>query len=139
MDALVVYFDQLLGAVRTQKLLKLFSTFFDHLKLFSVISRQNQQKNVWKWTKIVTFVYSSKLVDMKKLVDSLRGGTSNLSIFGWFFVKTAGKKFFDQLSGAHSTWKLVEIHNVQFLLFSMQCCCSLPLFDFLACIKCDRK
>ena len=26
-------------------------------------------------------------------------------------LKTAEKKYFDQLSGARSTWKLVEIHN----------------------------
>ena len=43
----VVYFNQLLGAAHTQ--------------------------NVWKWTKKRGLVYSSKLIDMQKLVDSLRG------------------------------------------------------------------
>ena len=50
-----------------------FSTFFVIFKAFSVISRLKSLKNDWKWTKKCGFVYSSKLVDMQKLVDSLRG------------------------------------------------------------------
>ena len=46
----VVYFDQLLGAARTQKLVETFfqpfSTFFDHFKPFPVISRLKSTKNV---------------------------------------------------------------------------------------------
>ena len=51
----VVYFDQLLGATHTQKLVEtffqMFSTFFVHFRAFSVISRLKSTKNVWKWTK----------------------------------------------------------------------------------------
>ena len=51
-----------------------FSTFFVHFKAFSVISRLKSLKKHLKWTKIKRgFVYSSKLVDKQKLVDSLRG------------------------------------------------------------------
>ena len=42
-------------------------------------------KNVWKWTKKRVFVYSSKLVDMQKLVDSLRGYLK-IVFFSWFFT-----------------------------------------------------
>ena len=85
----VVYFDQLLGAACTQKLVEtffsaVFLTFFVHFKAFSVISRLISLKNVQKWTKKHGFVYSSKLVDIQKL-STPWGGTSNLSIFGWFF------------------------------------------------------
>ena len=47
-----------------------FSTFFVHFKAFSVISRLKSLKNVWTWTKNYSY---SKLVDMQKLVNSLRG------------------------------------------------------------------
>ena len=50
-----MYFDQLLGAAPTQKLVKLlfsavFNLFVD-FKPFSVISRLKSTKNIWKWTK----------------------------------------------------------------------------------------
>ena len=73
----VVYFDQLLGAACTQKLVELpFSAvliFSVHLTPFLVVSQLKSTKNVWKWTKKLIFVYSSKLVDKQKQVDSLRG------------------------------------------------------------------
>ena len=51
---LVVYFDQLSGVARIQKLVEIlfkpFSTFFVHLKPFSVISYLKSRKNIWKWT-----------------------------------------------------------------------------------------
>ena len=50
-----------------------FSTFFFLFKPFSVISGLKSTKNIWKLTKKVIFVYSSKLVDMQMLVDTLRG------------------------------------------------------------------
>ena len=49
------------------------------------------------------FFYSSKLVDMQKLVDSLKGLPRN----HLFLVDLC----FDKLSGAHSTQNLVEIQN----------------------------
>ena len=56
---IVVYFDQLLGASRTRKLIKTlfqpFSTFFVRLKPFSVISPLKSLKNIWKWAKKVCF------------------------------------------------------------------------------------
>ena len=52
---------------------QLFSTFFVLFKPFSVFSHLKSTKKVWKWTKKVIFVYSSKLIDMQKLVNSLRG------------------------------------------------------------------
>ena len=73
----VVHFDQLSGTARTRKLLellfsavfKLFCSFFTFFSDFT----PEINKNVWKWTKKRVFVYSSKLVDMQKLVDSLTG------------------------------------------------------------------
>ena len=51
-----VYFNHLLGAARTQKLVKiLFSAVFNlfvHFKPFSVISRLKSTKNVWKLKKM---------------------------------------------------------------------------------------
>ena len=57
-------------------------------------------KNVWKGTQVSVFVYSSKLVDLQTLVDSLRGNPDFdffsliiivfqwfLMIFGWFCMK----------------------------------------------------
>ena len=43
-------------------------------------------KKHMKMNKKVIFVYSSKLVDMKKLVDSLRGVPPNRLFFFDFFV-----------------------------------------------------
>ena len=92
---IVVYFDQLSGAFITWKLVETFffsrfSTFFVHFKAFSVISPLKSTKNVWKWTKKRVFVYSSKLVDMQKLADSLRGYLEFV-FFGWFFTENALK------------------------------------------------
>ena len=53
-----------------------FSTFFIHLNLFQWFHGRNQQKTSEKEQKNVCFLFfafSSKLVDMQKLVDSLRG------------------------------------------------------------------
>ena len=61
-----------------------FSTFFVRFKAFSVISRLKSLKNVWKWTKKCGFVYSSKLVNVQKLVDSLRGYLK-IVFFQWIF------------------------------------------------------
>ena len=74
----VVYFDQPSGAARTRKLVEtyfsaIFQPFLFILELFLWFHSWNQQKtseNEWKKR---GFVYSSKLVDMQKLVDSLRG------------------------------------------------------------------
>ena len=54
-----MYFDQLLGAARTQKLVKtffsaVFQPFF-HFKAFSVVSRLKLTKKVWKWTRKMWF------------------------------------------------------------------------------------
>ena len=73
----VVYFDQLLGAVSTQKLVKLlfpalFNLFCSFQTFFSDFTDEINKKRLKKNKKMV-FVYSSKLVDMQKLVDSLRG------------------------------------------------------------------
>ena len=76
----VVYFDQLLGAA------------------FSVISWLKSTKNVWKWIKNIFFsffAYSSKLVNMQKLVDSLRGYLK-IVFFGWFLtIFTVFQLFFN--------------------------------------------
>ena len=66
----VVYFDQLLGAVRTQKLVEIlffqpFSTFFSDF---------------------TPEINLSKLVNMQKLVDSLRG-YPKIVFFGLIFIK----------------------------------------------------
>ena len=58
----VVYFDQLLGAVCTQKLVGTlffshFQLFFFFSNLFLVISHLKSLKNVWKWTKKLFFFY----------------------------------------------------------------------------------
>ena len=73
----VVYFNQLLGVARTQKLVEtFFSAVFQKLMFISNLLQWfyawNQQKTSEKEQKHV-FVYSSKQVDMQKLVDSLRG------------------------------------------------------------------
>ena len=62
-----------------------FSTFFVHFNPFSVISHLKSTKNVWKRTKKTFFFFSSKLVDMQKLVDSLKGYLE-IVFFGWFFI-----------------------------------------------------
>ena len=57
----VVYFDQLLGAACTQKLVEqhfqLFSSFFVHFKPFSVISRQRINKKRLKMNKKTCFFF----------------------------------------------------------------------------------
>ena len=35
-------------------------------------------------------------------------------------VENRSKKYFDQLSGAHSTQKMVEIHNTQYLVHGLK-------------------
>ena len=76
-----------------------------------------------------SFVYSSKVVDMQKLVNSLKGYLEIVLFrlilnffkrfllgFDWFrsfFINLCLKKCFNQLFGARSTQKLVEIHNSQ--------------------------
>ena len=70
-----MYFNQLLGACSTQKLVETFfqpfSTFFDNFKPFTVISLLKSTKKSENEQKKSGFVYSSKLVDMQ--IDSLRG------------------------------------------------------------------
>ena len=72
----VVYFEQLSGAVRTQKLVKiLFWTvcnLFLHFKHLSVIFGRNQEKTFKNVRKNCVFSNSLKLVHMQMLVDSLR-------------------------------------------------------------------
>ena len=89
-------FDQLLGAARTQKLVELvfqqISSFFVNFKPFSVISQLKSTKNIWKWTKKVIFVFSSKLV------DSLRG---YLEIFLFWLI--LNKKAWKRLKKSCST------------------------------------
>ena len=65
------------------------------------------------------FVYTSKLVDMQKLVDSLRG-YPEIVFFGCFLC-------FDQPLGARSTQKLVKIHNKQLHLTGIELDYSTPL------------
>ena len=77
-QSLVVYFDQLLGAARTQKLVETFfqTCFLPFLfisNLFRWFHTWNQQKTSEKEQKKHVFVYSSKLVDKQKLVNSLKG------------------------------------------------------------------
>ena len=69
----VVYFNQFLGATRThrlvQKKFQLFSTFFrDFPPEINKKRLKMKKKSVFQY-----FACSSKLVDMEKLVDSLRG------------------------------------------------------------------
>ena len=70
-------FDQFLGAARTQKLIETFFQLFFNLfgsfqSFFSDFTDEINKKRL-KMNKKCDFVYSSKLVDMQKLVDSLRG------------------------------------------------------------------
>ena len=115
-----LYFDQLLGAARTQKLVKIF--FSASFQPFLFISNLFQWFHSWKRTKKRVFVYSSKLVNMQKLVESLRGYRTFFSDFtgkGLKWTKKVEKqlkKGFNQFLGAPSTQKtrtlkLVEIHN----------------------------
>ena len=77
---IVVYFDQLSGAARTRKPVKLlffsrFQPFLFVLNLFQWFHASNQQitsENEQKTCFFSYFSYSLKLVDMQKLVDSLR-------------------------------------------------------------------
>ena len=90
-----------------------FSTFLLLFKCFSMNFHLKSRKNC-------VLSYSLKLVDMQRLVNSLRGYTFFLD-FRWKLIekhlkeekrlKTAEKKCFDNLSGACSTWKLVKIHS----------------------------
>ena len=70
----VVYFDQLLGAACTQKMVEtLYSavfTLFYFLMVFNKFSSEIKEKT---FEKTCVLSYSLKLVDMQKLVDSLRG------------------------------------------------------------------
>ena len=98
----VVYFDQFLGAAYTQKLVKtLFSAAFQPflfiLKLFQRFHAWNQQKTSEKTQENYFFLF---------LLTPL----INLIIKIWRKL-TLRKKCFDQLLGARSTQKLVEIHN----------------------------
>ena len=73
----VVYFDQLSGAAGTRKLVKqlcsaVFILFCSFWTFFSDFTAKNNKKHL-KMNKKLIFVFSSKLVDMQKLVDSLRG------------------------------------------------------------------
>ena len=87
---LVVYFDQLLGAACTQKLIELlFSVVFNLFCSFQTFFSVNF---------LAFFVHFNREITKKVLNQHKR-------------LKTAEKKEFDQLSGAASTWKLVEIHN----------------------------
>ena len=73
----VVYFDQLLGAACTGKLvitlLGTFSTFFVDFQTFSVNFHLKTLLNIFKKLKKLSFSYSLKLVDMQMLVNSLGG------------------------------------------------------------------
>ena len=63
-----------------------FQPFFFILNLYWWFHTWNQYINVWKWTKKCVIVYSSKLVDMQKLVDSLRG-CLEIVLFWFIFWK----------------------------------------------------
>ena len=132
MHLYVVYFYQLLGTACTQKLVKtffsaVFQPFLIISHLFSDFTAEIKKKCV--------FVYSSKLVALQKLVDSLRG-YPEIVFFGLIFyfmfwvssislyldilcyglkwskkVEKRLKKCFNQLWGARSTQKLVEMHK----------------------------
>ena len=76
----VVYLDQLLGAARTRKLvethfLTIFNLFSSFQTFFSDSSAEIKKKCVLS--------YSLKLVDMQRLVQSMRGYL-NLVFFSWF-------------------------------------------------------
>ena len=72
----VLYFDLLLGAVHTQKLVEtlfsaVFNLFCSFQTFFGDFKAEITEKHL-KMNKKMYFAYSSKLVDMQKLVDSLR-------------------------------------------------------------------
>ena len=87
-----MYFDQLLGAR-----LQLFNLLCSIQSFFSDFTAEITKK-VWNWTKKRVFVYSWKLVDMQKLVNSLRGYLEFV-IFRWIFrtkkVEKRQKKGFE--------------------------------------------
>ena len=62
-------------------------------------SRQNMKKHVFLFI-FRQFLLISGMKSLKKVLNEQKR------------LKMAEKKFFDQLSGARSTWKLVEIHNI---------------------------
>ena len=115
--AIVVYFDQLLGAKRTQMLVE--------TPMFFFISAEKSLKTIWIAKKVeekcfyqllcacrtwkrsrqnqvffVRFLLISAVKSLKKLWNEQKR------------LKNSWKKCFGQLSGAASTWKLVEIHNI---------------------------
>ena len=86
----VVYFNQLLGAASTQKLVKLlfsavFNLFCSFQTFFSDFMPEINKKRLKKNKKKCVFVYSSQLVGMQKLVDSLRGYIE--FVFFWKNIK----------------------------------------------------
>ena len=117
----VVYADQLLGAAPTRKLVKLiYSAVFN---LFTPEINKNHLKMNKKFFSF--FAYFSKLVDLQKLVDFLRGYPK--IIFFWliflfsstFFVSFHKRRFeikkklkTAEKGSLTSTPKLVEIHNI---------------------------
>ena len=97
-----------------------FSTFFVHFKPFSVISGLKWLKSIWKWTIKNVFCLLLK-ADRHAKAGQLPEGVPRNCLFSVDFLqkrlKTAEKKCFNQLLGARSTQMLVEIHNIDVLLF----------------------
>ena len=86
-----MYFDKLLGAARTQKLVK---TFFACQRAL-----RSRQKNIF-FVHFQIFFSDFSLEITEKVWNEQKR------------LKNGWKKCFDQLLGARSTQKLVEIHNI---------------------------
>ena len=91
----VVYFHQLLGDACTQELVKtLFSAVFNLFCSFQTFFSDFRAEITEKYLKMIQktyFAYSSKLVDMQKLVNSLRGYPEIVMFFSDFSCEITEK------------------------------------------------
>ena len=99
------------GSALTWKLLEiLFWAVFNLFCLFltfSVISHLKSRKNVWKWTKKRKQYFFNFISNHLPQAPT----ASDENEYLWKYVKNSSKKYFDQLSGARRTRKLLKIHN----------------------------
>ena len=109
----VVYFNQLPGAVRTQKLVKtlfrLFSNFFVIFKYFTVICFLKSRKKVWKKTFFKALFkagWHGTLVESLSFILHFRWKITQKH-FKWTKKVEISKKCLDKLLFVRSTQKLV--------------------------------
>ena len=126
------WFDQLLGAARTRKLVEtffsaIFQPFLFISKLFQWFHGWNH-KNVWKWTKKTWFCLLLKAGRHAK-VGRLPEEVPWMSFFGWILVEKWLKKIFLPAFGCAQHPKASR--NTQYTLSLIM---SFPSSLFLNCI-----